>query len=163
MTVRQREEPIRSREVLDSARGQPCTLEFEVCNRDPDTTVSCHIPDEIRGGARKADDTSTVHGCAACHAYLDERRWVGVLTREQVLEIVLRAVLRTLRNRVLRKIMPVKLDRQRTFAERPTPSRKPPEQRAPIRSNPEIKSRPTKWASRTMESANNLRRERKSK
>lgn len=112
-------EPIRSRALLNSARGQPCAMKFpNVCNGDWSTTVSAHIIDETAGMGIKADDTSTVHCCESCHTYYDQKRWIGELSKAVVLDIVLRAMQRTLRNRVERGIL--------TINARPYVSRKPP-------------------------------------
>lgn len=125
----QRREPIRSRKLLDSARGQPCTLQFEVCNSDTETTVSCHIHDETFGMAMKADDFDTVHGCHACHMYLDHG-WAGKISQAILLRHILRAVQRTNRNRRDRGLIVIQEDLKPRPRE--TPPRKPKEQRAPI-------------------------------
>jgi len=66
--------PIRSQKLRDSAEGEHCTIEIlGVCNCDPDTTVLCHLPDESKGGSRKADDISCCYGCSACHSVIDGR------------------------------------------------------------------------------------------
>lgn len=52
------------------ARGQDCTLRIQgVCNGDSETTVLCH--GRGAGFAVKTADYIGVHGCAACHAWLD--------------------------------------------------------------------------------------------
>lgn len=66
--------PHRNRHLLDMARGQRCLLRVPgVCNGDIRTTVACHSNLGVHGkaGARKADDEFTVHGCSACHHWLD--------------------------------------------------------------------------------------------
>lgn len=141
--LRQRIEPLRSRKVMDSARGQPCTLEFEVCSHDPATTVSCHVHDEHFGMAMKADDTSTVHGCFACHTYMDQGGWIGRISQTLLLRHILRAMQRTLRNRIDRGIIIVPLDPDRLSADKPTRPRKPPEQRRPIPAGKPLESRST--------------------
>jgi hypothetical protein len=58
------------------ARGQSCLLQVPgVCNHDPATTVACHSnrSEHGKGASRKADDCWTVHGCSACHEWLDRR------------------------------------------------------------------------------------------
>lgn len=65
----------RNRRLLDLARGMPCLLRIEgVCIGGTETTVACHSNWAIhgKGGARKADDQFTVHGCASCHRWLDQ-------------------------------------------------------------------------------------------
>lgn len=134
MTLRQRIEPIRSRKLLDSARGQPCTLEFVgVCSHDPETTVSAHIHDEQFGKGQKADDTSTVHACDRCHMFLDWG-WVGKISLELRHWHIIRAMQRTLRNRIERGLVVVPLDPERLSHDKPVKPRKPKAQRKPIQS-----------------------------
>lgn len=151
-----RTEPLRSRKYLDGSRGQPCTLEFVgVCNHNPETTVACHIHDETFGKGRKADDVSTVDGCSDCHRFLDEG-WAGKISRTVLLAHVIRALQRTLRNRIDRGILVLPLDPERLSSERKVKPRKPPEQRVkiPTRDFPE--------GHRPLRSRNNLvRREAK--
>lgn len=129
-----RREPIRSRKLLDSAKGQPCTLEFVgVCNHNPETTVSCHITDESFGMGMKADDSSTVHGCSACHMFLDHG-WAGRITETERLQHILRAILRTTRNRIDRGLMVVSQDAPGGRVGKSS-VRKSPEQRRKIQNN----------------------------
>ena len=138
----QRREPIRSRKLLDSAKGQPCDLNFIVCNHDPETTVSCHIHDESFGAGRKADDTSTIHGCLNCHMFLDHG-WVGKMEWATVQQHIIRGLQRTLRNRIDRGLIVIPRDAERLSSERPIAARKPRDQRAKIVSAPMPKnSRP---------------------
>jgi hypothetical protein len=68
-------EPQRNPALLAMARGQRCLLQVPgVCQPDPTTTVACHSNQSVHGkaGARKADDHWHVHGCAACHRWLDQ-------------------------------------------------------------------------------------------
>lgn len=61
--------------LTDMAEGRACLLMVPaVCNHRTDTTVACHSNWSEHGGKgerRKADDTYSVHGCAACHFWLD--------------------------------------------------------------------------------------------
>lgn len=142
-----RQEPIRSRKLLDSARDQMCTLRIPgVCNRDPSTTVSCHVHDDIFGAARKADDTSTFFGCSSCHAFLDTGAWLGKFTEAQMLRMILRAVLRTQRARVLMGVIKIDLDRAGKPKSRTVKPRKPKAERQKIP------------AGRRLQTANRLRR-----
>ena len=138
--LRQRIEPLRS-----------CTLEFEVCNHDPETTVSCHIHDEHFGMSQKADDTSTVHGCSECHRYMDQGGWIGRISQTVLLRHILRAVFRTLRNRIDRGIVIVPLDPERLHHDKPVKPRPPKDQRRKIG-----KSRPLSGRTE-IHSANRLR------
>lgn len=151
--LRQRREPIRSRKLLDSAKGQPCTLEFVgVCNHNPETTVSCHIHDETFAAAMKADDTATVHGCSACHVYMDQGGWIGHISQTVLLRTILRAVFRTMRNRIERGLMIVPLDPEQLHHDKSTPPRKPPAERK------KIPQRPTEWPKREMKSRNTFQK-----
>jgi hypothetical protein len=128
-----RREPIRSRKLLDSARGAQCTMQVPgVCNHDPSTVVSAHIHDETFGFGEKADDSSTVFACHACHAWLDQGLWLGKMSEAEVLRIVLRAMQRTMRARILGDVMKVELDKPKPFAERKTKPRKPTDLRAKV-------------------------------
>lgn len=144
--LRQREEPIRSRYLLDSAKDAPCTLRFSVCTGGP--CVSCHTSDESFGMSRKADDCSTVHGCMACHNYLDRREWIGELTREQVLERVLAAVLATQSYRIRKGRLLTRLDVVKPMHERITPARKPKSERKEVPHRPRQRAEPQRNASR---------------
>lgn len=66
--------PQRNRRLLDLAENMPCLLLVPACcNHRTDTTVACHSNMSIHGkaGRRKADDQYSVHGCSACHWWLD--------------------------------------------------------------------------------------------
>jgi hypothetical protein len=66
--------PQRNRRLLELAENMPCLLLVPgCCNHRIDTTVACHSNLSIHGkaGRRKADDQYSVHGCAACHWWLD--------------------------------------------------------------------------------------------
>lgn len=67
----------RSRRLLDTARGMPCTLQIPgVClgAAGRATVVSCHSNRQAdgKGMGFKASDAETVFGCAACHRALDQ-------------------------------------------------------------------------------------------
>lgn len=143
--LRQRQEPIRSRYLLDSAKDAPCTLRFEVCTGGP--CMSCHISDESFGMGQKADDCSTVHGCLACHNYLDRRLWLGTVPREEVLDRVLAAVLETQSYRLRTGRLLTRMDVVKPLSARPTPPRKPKSERKAV---PQSK---TNWPKRELRSA----------
>lgn len=137
-----RREPIRSRKLLDSARDQPCTMQVPgVCNHDPSTTVSAHIHDETFGFGVKADDLSSVHACMACHNWLDRGEHLGKVDPADVLRIILRAMQRTLRNRIERGFIRIDLDPERKAAEKKTPPRKPKDLRTKIPVGKPLQSR----------------------
>ena len=81
-----------SSKLRNSARGQPCALAIPgICSHDPEQTVLCHLPSEIKAGATKSDDFFAVLGCSSCHIHLDNHR----LNREDELYFSLRALART--------------------------------------------------------------------
>lgn len=144
----QRREEIRSRKYLDGSRGQPCTLQITgVCTGDAETVVAAHIRDEGTGGGKKADDISIADACWACHRIFDGHGHAP-LTHLEWLEYALRGLQRTLRNRVLRKVIIVPLDPERLSSERPVPTRKPQSERKAIASNPVIPQRENPWGPR---------------
>jgi len=68
----QKTNPVKSKKLRDSARGQECTLNIAgVCNYDPATVVLCHFPSDISGS--KSTDISSGFGCSACHDVIDSR------------------------------------------------------------------------------------------
>lgn len=131
--MNQRVIPIRSRKLLNSARGAECTFHFPGrCNHDRETTVSAHLSDDIRGAARKADDFASVHACSACHDFFDRRLWLGTDIEPDIHWYALRAFIRTLRNRIERGLIFIPLDAPKPFHDKPVKPRKPAEQRATI-------------------------------
>lgn len=143
-----RRDPIRSKAIRQAAKGQRCTLNLPgICNYDPETVVLAHISDETRGGARKADDTSAMFACSACHLAFDERR-TG-LEPAVLSALVLRAYQRTVRRLVVMGVMQVPLDKPMEHRVKP---RKPRDQRAPINNRKD-------WpAGRKLKGRNDLRR-----
>lgn len=64
-----------SSKLRASAKGQPCTFQIpQVCCRNPETTVLCHAPSEIKGMGNKGDDHFAAFGCFECHTALDQYR-----------------------------------------------------------------------------------------
>ena len=83
-----------SAKLRASARGQDCTFAIpNVCNRDPETTVLCHLQSDVAGKATKSDDFHAAFGCANCHSAID-LHW---LSKEDELYYSLRALQRTLK------------------------------------------------------------------
>lgn len=123
---------IRSKALRNAARGQHCALQFPgICNHDPETTVLAHLHDGRQGRGIKADDTSAVHACSACHAALDEHR-TG-LSDEVLSKALLRALQATIRRLVLDGVLSVPLDPP---PKPQTIKRKPKSQRTKIPSRP---------------------------
>ncbi|SRR5688572_27221558 len=84
--------------LRDFARDQACTLRLEgICNRNPATTVLCHVRRFGTGGmGKKPPDLCGVHACDACHAALDGRSAPPPSWPEDRDTDILRAVLETL-------------------------------------------------------------------
>lgn len=91
-------EPIRSKKIRESARGETCTLQIPgVCNGDPETTVFCHFPDETNGMGTKSCDLSGGYGCSSCHDLIDRRTHVRGFAPEEREFFMRRAQTRTMR------------------------------------------------------------------
>lgn len=126
---------IRSRKILDHARGQVCQLALPgICCWDKETTVFAHLNGAAfgKGAGIKAHDFAGFFACDRCHmAYdlhthgLDD----GVMTAA-----ILRAVISTWLILIRDGIIIVPQDIERPFMERKVKPRKPPEQRAKIQS-----------------------------
>lgn len=67
------------------ARGMPCMIRIPgVCNRNPETTVLCHLRmTGISGMGLKANDLLAAWGCSDCHRYVDTH---GIDGRTALLE-----------------------------------------------------------------------------
>jgi len=61
--------------LREQARDRDCQIRTDECNRDPETTVLCHVhKPSIGGGAGlKVNDFIAAHGCSACHDRVDGR------------------------------------------------------------------------------------------
>lgn len=90
-----KQQPVRSKALRDSARGERCTLRIPgVCCGDSDTVVLCHLPFGGRGVARKAPDNHAAYGCRSCHDALDGRGGHDV-DRAELYECALRGIAET--------------------------------------------------------------------
>jgi len=130
-----KEATIRSRKYLNGANGSACTFMGPTCNADPATTVFAHLNGSAfgKGAGIKAHDIAGLDACSACHAYID----VGHGTKPMMSDAdfwwhLLRGVVLTMVNRARRQIIIVPTDPEHLSHERPTPPRKPKEQRAKI-------------------------------
>lgn len=67
---------VRSRKLLDSSRGQVCTLNFHGCSYNNEETVAAHASWDFagKGAGIKATDWLSVDSCASCHDILDGRK-----------------------------------------------------------------------------------------
>lgn len=64
-----------STKLRNSARGQRCGFQIPgICCDDPETTVLCHAPSEMKGVGNKSPDFWAAFGCHACHDHLDQHR-----------------------------------------------------------------------------------------
>lgn len=95
--------PIRSKKILNAARGELCTLNAPGCDYGTETTVFCHLNESYAGKGLgiKAFDVFGFFGCAKCHTCYD----TGKL--EDKHEYLLRAVTRTWRRLIERGIVNV--------------------------------------------------------
>lgn len=151
-----REPPIRSQKYLRGSKGQTCKLAIpDVCTGDVDTVVPAHIRDRHAGRGVKASDLSSADCCWACHEVFDLRAKLPsgqYLTSEEWLFYALRGLQDTLESRARRQIIIVPLDPEHLSSSKPTPKRKPPEQRT------KIPARKTEWPSKPLVSRNTLRK-----
>ena len=61
--------PYVSKKLRQFARGMPCQMMSEFCNRNPETTVLCHSRRRAGAGmGQKPPDFWGYHGCSDCHA-----------------------------------------------------------------------------------------------
>lgn len=74
----------RSKKIMASAKGQPCTADWCGCNGSTETTVFCHVRKfGIGGMGIKPPDFIGFYGCAKAHRMFDHERdenwsWEGV-------------------------------------------------------------------------------------
>lgn len=75
---------IRSKAILQAARGHECTMNSPACNHNPETTVAAHSNWQMHGKGMgcKADEIFVAFACSSCHFWLDasgadkdERLW----------------------------------------------------------------------------------------
>ena len=71
------------KDIMDAAKGEQCTLQIAgVCNYDSETVVACHLPDGSGGSNRLAGALSIAFGCSSCHAVLDGRVGLSLVSGE---------------------------------------------------------------------------------
>ena len=88
-------QPVRSKKLRDSAKGEACTLRLPgVCSGDTATTVLAHLPFGGRGTGLKASYDHAVYACDACHSVLDGRVKARV-SREEIYECCIRGLAET--------------------------------------------------------------------
>ena len=66
---------IRSKAILQSAKGEYCTVQGPHCNGNPDTTVWAHSNRQVHGKGMgiKAHDIFGCYACSSCHDWIDGR------------------------------------------------------------------------------------------
>lgn len=99
---------VRSRKLLDSSRGQVCTLNFQGCNYDTETTVACHANYDFtgKGASIKASDIYSADGCDHCHSVYDGRV-KSHYTDSEKQEFFWRAFVKTTNRRIAEGIIKV--------------------------------------------------------
>lgn len=72
----------RNPKILQSARGQECTVQSPFCINDPETTIAAHsnYMEDGKGRGQKADDIYICFSCGPCHDWLDGRINLNKLT-----------------------------------------------------------------------------------
>jgi len=119
---------IRSKAVLNSARGAPCALRLPgICNSDPATTVWAHLNGFGKGMGMKTHDILGFPACSSCHAAYDTGK-----DRSKYAGDALRALCETLVALVLSGLVSVPQDKVTPANERPAKARKPVAQRQQI-------------------------------
>lgn len=127
---------IRSRKVIDTAKGAPCALRLPgICNNDPATTVWAHLNGFGKGMGMKTHDILGFPACASCHAAYDTGK-----DRSKYVGDALRALCETLVALVLSGVVSVPQDKQTPSHEAPVKPRAPRSERTPI------PQRKTAWA-----------------
>tara|TARA_R110000851_G_C13102466_1_gene568861 strand:+ start:2077 stop:2538 length:462 start_codon:yes stop_codon:yes gene_type:complete len=127
---------IRSRKVLDSAKGQPCAFRFPgICQGSTETTVWAHLNGARygKGAGIKAHDILGGHACFWCHSYLDTGHGTSPqMTNDVFLECVLGGVTETLVRLIASGVVSVPRDKETPAHEAPIKPRKPPSERTKI-------------------------------
>lgn len=124
---------IRSRKLLNTAKGQECTLRFPgICHGGTETTVFCHLNFSWagKGMGQKAHDILGVHGCYMCHVALDQSR--HNLSSEEFYLHLLRAMCETYVRVVEMGVVVVPRDAEILPKDRQVKPRKPREERVKI-------------------------------
>jgi hypothetical protein len=126
---------LRSRKYLNGAKGSPCTFMGPTCSGNPETTVFAHLNGAAFGKGKgiKAHDIAGLDACFDCHSYIDTGHGTKpLLTEAEFYWHLLRGVVLTVLNRAQRQIIIVPLDAEQLSSSKPTPARKPKEQRTKI-------------------------------
>lgn len=130
-----KEPVIRSEKYRRGANGAPCRFRGPTCNADPSTSQFAHANGAAfgKGAMIKAHDVAGLDACSACHHYIDVGHGTNPLISEaEFWRLMCRGLVETMVDRIRRGIVSLPLDPERLSHDRPTPPRKPPEQRAKI-------------------------------
>ena len=81
-------------DLRKGAKGMPCQLRLPgVCSHNPDETVLCHIRRGGVGGmGLKPNDLIGIHACGPCHAKMDGRGGLEVVSDTYILEALCRTL-----------------------------------------------------------------------
>lgn len=124
---------IRSKKVLNHARGQSCQLALPgICNHNPETTVFCHLNGPVfgKGMGLKAHDIAGFFGCAECHIYYDRgHRTLPKIADLALQQALLKAVVNTWVILINDGVIFVPQDAETPASERPVKVRKKPSSR----------------------------------
>lgn len=127
---------IRSRKVLNHARGQECQLALPgICQHDPETTVFCHLNGSAfgKGGGLKAHDIAGFFGDDACHRYYDVGHGTNpIISDLELSQALIKAVVNTWVILVNDGVIVVPLDPVTALMDKPVKPRKPISQRVKI-------------------------------
>ena len=90
-------ERYRNRALLNTSRGQPCTMRSPACDNNVNTTVSAHsnLGEDGKGMSQKADDDISVDACGNCHWWYDK----SPAPKEEKQAVFDRAFVRTYKRR----------------------------------------------------------------
>lgn len=74
--VVEKERPVRSKRLTESARGEACLVRIPGCDGDPAKTIWSHYrgPEGGKGGAIKSTDIAGAYACTYCDAVYDGQR-----------------------------------------------------------------------------------------
>ena len=158
---------IRSRKVLDSARGQPCSARFPgICDGNAETTVWAHLNGAAfgKGASIKAHDVLGFHACYACHSYYDVGHGTRpLLSNDDLLACILSAVCETWVRLIRAGLIFVPEDTQTPFSERAVKPRLPKGQRRKVPAGKRMESRNEWPEGRPLHSRNDLRKQKETR
>lgn len=96
----QKQQPFRSRKLLDAAKGEPCIA----CGADDGTVVAAHYSGMGshglgKGTGTKVSDIAAAHLCHRCHTEMDSYAQGNTTERSQVfLMLILKTIVKLAEN-----------------------------------------------------------------